>query len=89
MILELNFARLLSLWWSFTWRSMVWTLLFASLIGGLGGVLGYLLGQPSFVSTVAMPLIWLATFPVSLWALRSALLKRRKDFNIILLKNLG
>jgi hypothetical protein len=34
-------------------------------------------------------LAWLATFPASLWALRSALLKRRKDFNIILLKNLG
>ncbi|MEY4676627.1 MAG: hypothetical protein RLZZ470_1134 [Pseudomonadota bacterium] len=89
MILELNFARLLSLWWSFTWRSMVWTFLFAVLIGGLGGVVGYLLGQPGFVSTVAIPLAWLATFPASLWALRSALLKRRKDFNIILLKNLG
>ena len=89
MILELNFARLLSLWWSFSWRSLVWTLLFAMLIVGLCGVVGYLLGQSSFVSTVAPPLVWLATFPASMWALRSALLKRRKDFNFILLKNLG
>ena len=68
---------------------MVWTLLIAIVIGGLGVAVGYLVGKPGFVSAVAMPLAWLATFPASIWSLRVTLLKRRKEFSIILVKNLG
>jgi hypothetical protein len=54
----------------------------------MGGI-AYLLGRPELVLTFFGPLVWVASFFISIWVMKTALLKKRKEFTIILLKNSG
>lgn len=89
VLLDLTFKRLLSIWWSMAWRSMAWTILAALVLGALMGGIAYLLGRPELVLTFFGPLVWVASFFISIWVMKTALLKKRKEFTIILLKNSG
>ena len=89
VILDLTFKRLLSMWWSMAWRSVAWTLLAALVLGALMGGIAYLLGRPELVRTFLEPLVWVASFFISIWVMKTGLLKKRKEFTIILLKNSG
>ena len=94
VILDLTFKRLLSIWWSMAWRSVAWrsvawTLLAALVLGALMGGIAYLLGRPELVRTFLEPLVCVASLFISIWVMKTALLKKRKEFTIILLKNSG
>ena len=87
--LDLTFKRLLSIWWSMAWRSVAWTILAALVLGPLIGGIAYLLGRPELVRTFLEPLVCVASLFISIWVMKTALLKKRKEFTIILLKNSG
>ena len=84
VILDLTFKRLLSIW-----RSVAWTVLAALVLGALMGGIAYLLGRPELMRTFLEPLVWVASFFISIWVMKTGLLKKRKEFTIILLKNSG
>lgn len=87
MELELNLERTLAIWWSFCWRAVV-----AGTLGGvfLGFLVGVILGfsGKSELSAAAGALAgWLLALPVSIWALKAALTKKRSGFRLVILKN--
>ena len=89
VILDLTFKRVVSIWWSMAWRSVAWSILVALVFGALIGGTAYLFRRPDWVNTFLMPLLLLSSTLMSIWITKTALLKKRKEFTIILLKNSG
>lgn len=87
MELELNLERLLNIWWSLVWRVLVGGFVAGFVVGGIGGFVLGLIGQSNLIPAVVAVLSWLAAIPVSIWALRASLLKKRSEYKIVLIKN--
>ena len=87
MEIELNLERLLSIWWSFMWRAVVGGLLIGLVLGFIGGLLALLFGQPQIGPAVGGLMDWVGSIPVSVWALKASLSKKRAKYKIVLLGN--
>jgi len=77
MIRELSLERTLSIWWAFVWRAGL-TLAIATFLVGVGvGYWGEVDGADhSFVMLLIQVVSWILSIPISIWAFRTALLKR-------------
>ena len=79
----LDFNKLLSIWWSFLWRTLLVGSIAGALLGGLeGGIVGFASYPAGAGVTVGALSGWLVTFPVSIWALNAALKKKHKGYVI-------
>ena len=78
----LDFNKLLSIWWSFVWRTVLASSIAGALLGFLGGMIVGFAGYPGAGGTVGALLGWLVTFPISIWALNAALRKKHKGYVI-------
>jgi hypothetical protein len=80
--LDITFERTIAIWWSFVWRSMLFSALLGAFLGlGSGAILG-VLGHPELGGPVGAVLGWLGAFPVSIVVLRMVLGKEFGDFVI-------
>ena len=84
--LNLDFDKVLSIWWSMVWRTLL-----TSTVGGalLGGGVGFILGLTGLgdsAGAVGAILGWLISIPCSIWGLNSALHKKHKGYALRLVK---
>ncbi len=84
---ELNLEKLLGIWWSFAWRFGLASIVSGAFLGGIGGFIAGFNGHPELAPTVGALLGFMSSFPVSVWALRAALLKKRSHYRIMLIKD--
>jgi hypothetical protein len=73
----MTFERLLSIWWSFFWRSAIATPVFGFVLGALVGIVVRLAGLPGTRVGISITLGCLATIPASFWAIYATLKKHR------------
>ena len=78
----LDFNTLLSIWWSFIWRTFLASAIAATLLGFLAGIILGFAGYTGAAGIVGGLLGWLVTFPISIWALNAALKKKHKGYVI-------
>lgn len=84
--IEITLEKILPVWWAFVWRAMLVTMLVGFVLGGIGGFIAGASGNPRLAGTVGALLGWLASIPVSIWALKAALSKNYGSFSIALIK---
>ncbi|GAB1233607.1 hypothetical protein UT4_20770 [Ferrigenium sp. UT4] len=84
--IELTLEKTLPVWWAFVWRSTLVSMLAGFVLGGIGGFIVGASGNPQLGGTVGALLGWLASIPVSIWALKAALSKTYGNFSIALIK---
>ena len=87
---EITWGRVVKVWWSLLWRS----LLFGVLAGAvLGFVIGFVGGvariDKAIISRLCLMVGALSGIPVGLWVLKKVLQKRFGDFRIALLTDVG
>lgn len=73
----------LSVWWSAVWRGFVVSVVAGAVLGGIGGFVVGLMGRADLGAVVGGALGWLASIPVSLWAMKSALSRPHKGFDLV------
>ena len=81
---EITLETVLGIWWSFIWRWTVVAMVVGGLLGGIGGFIVAAWGSPEISGAIGALLGWLASIPVSIWALRAALRKKRDGYVVVL-----
>ncbi len=79
---SIDYEKTLSIWWSWLWRAFIFSVIFGGLLGGIGGFVVGFAGHPEAASSVGGLMGWLASIPVSIWALKAALSKKHKGYSV-------
>lgn len=82
---EVTFGRLLSIWWAWTWRSVLVAMLLGGAIGFIAGLILALLGQPPQTGPI-MAFNFLIGLLVGIWMLARVLKMSFPDFRIALIQ---
>ena len=84
--LEVSWGRAMRVWWSITWRTLLFGMLIGFVVGVVAGVGGEAAGMPaSQVQSVASVFGVIIGAFISLWAVRKALTRSFSGFRIVLL----
>ena len=84
--LEVTWGHALKVWWSITWRTVLFGLVIGFVVGVLAGVVGAASGTSSgAIQTISSLLGFVIGMLISIWAVRKALSKSFSDFRIVLL----
>ena len=84
--LDVTLERILAVWWSFVWRSAIFTMLLGVVLGFGGGIIVGAAGHPELGGAVGALLGWLASIPVSIAVLGKVLGKQFNGFRIRLVR---
>ena len=80
---EVTWGQATKVWWSFVWRSLLYSFIAGALLGFIIGLVGALLGAPertiSILGTSAGALV---SIPISIWVVRTILRKSWSGFRI-------
>jgi len=79
---EMTWLRVLLVWWSFFWRFILFSLIAGAALGIVGGLIVGVLGRPDLGRNVGSILGWMASIPVSVWAIRKALTRAYPGFTV-------
>jgi hypothetical protein len=79
--------KLLGVGWSFSWWVALTSIVSCACFGGIGGFIAGFNGHPELASTYGALLGFMFSLPVSVRALRAALLKKRSNYRIMLIKD--
>ena len=82
--IEVTWNHTLSIWWSYIWRCMVFSMLVGIVLGGIGGAIVGALGKPDMGGLVGGILGYIGSIPVSIYVMKTILNKRYKSFSIAL-----
>lgn len=87
-IVEVTWGRALKVWWTMSWRCLVFGMLAGAGCGLVMGIIGGILGMdPNARSVLTM----LVTIPVSIfvgiWVIKGVLYKRYSDFSVVCIAN--
>lgn len=85
--LEINWDRVLLIWWGLIWRTMVFGTLVSAALSFCAGFLVGVAGHPELGTAVGLLIGWLSSIPVSIVLLRVVLNKKFSEFSIRLVKN--
>ena len=85
-IKEISFDCLLSIWWSYLWRAVIFGAVAGAIVGGVFGILIGLVGRPELGGDIGGLTGGIAGFLVSIWAMHLALSKKHKGYFIRLVK---
>ncbi len=77
-----NLEQVLSIWWSMVWRVVVVNVPVSLVLGFIGGFIVGAAGYPGLGAPVGAILAWLGSIPVSIWALKAALLKEHGGYSV-------
>lgn len=68
------------------WRAVLVTIIVGAILGFVGGFIVGAAGQPELGGAVGALLGWLASIPVSIWALKAALSKKHGGYSVAMVK---
>ena len=81
--LDLSWERTLKVWWAFTWRTFVGSILLGAVLGGLAGFMVGIAGHPELGGQAGRAAGQWAFVPISILTIRMVLKKRPfGDFRI-------
>ena len=80
--LEVTWQRALRVWWSYTWRTLVFSILLGIVLGATAGIALGAMGKAHLARRAGETLGQLGTIPVSLLVMRMVLRKQFKEFSI-------
>jgi hypothetical protein len=83
---DLSLKLTLSIWWSVVWRGALAGGLAGAAMGCIGGAFCGLLGRTDLAPIVGAVLGYLTGLPISVWALRQALLKPHYGYVLSLVR---
>jgi ABC-type nitrate/sulfonate/bicarbonate transport system permease component len=85
--IEVTWGTTLRVWWSYVWRSALFSMLLGFVLGLIGGIIvGIVGGTHQTASNVGAILGYLGSIPVSIWVLKKILSKKYKEFSVALVK---
>ena len=84
--LEVTWERTLSIWWSYAWRCVLFSMLLGAFLGFCGGFIVGIAGRPDLGAAVGALLGWLGGIVMSFVVLRIVLRKSFTEFSIRLVK---
>src|SRR5438128_1565209 len=87
LILQIDFKRSLSVWWSLVWRATLAGAVAGFLLGAIAGVSAALLRHPELSGVAGSWAGMLVSIPVSMWALFAALRKKHAGFTIAFVRS--
>lgn len=87
-ICEVTLDQTVSIWWSMMWRATLMGMLVGAILGFIGGYIFMAVGRPELAGIIGALLGWLASIPVSIWALRAALSKKHGGYSVALVKSI-
>lgn len=79
---EITWERTLLIWWNFFWRFIIFSLFAGVILGYLGGTIVAFFGRVDLSAAVGGTLGWLASIPISIWAIRKTLTKTYRGFSV-------
>lgn len=82
--IEVTWNHTLSIWWSYIWRCMVFSMLVGLVLGVIGGVVVGVMGKPDMGGMVGGILGYAGSIPVSIYVMKTILNKKYKNFSIAL-----
>jgi hypothetical protein len=83
--INISWGNVLTIWWAFFWRWLVFGILATLILAIIGGTVVWVIGAPHLAGPVGAVLGFLATFAVSLYAMRIALSKTYRHFSVRLI----
>ena len=83
--IEVTWNHTLSIWWSYIWRCMVFSMLVGLVLGVIGGVIVGVMGKPDMGGMVGGILGYVGSIPVSIYVMKTILNKKYKNFSIALM----
>jgi uncharacterized membrane protein len=75
-------GRLLTIWWAYLWRTVIYSMLLGFILGFSGGVIVGVVGRPDLGGSIGALLGSLGSIPVSLVVMSIVLKKRYTSFSI-------
>jgi len=85
--LDVTLERVLVIWWSLVWRTLVFGIVVGAVLGFCGGFLVGFAGHPELGTAVGLILGWLGSIPLSIVLLRIVLMKKYPEFSIRIIRN--
>jgi hypothetical protein len=82
---DVTWERVLSIWWAFLWRAVIYSTLIGFVLGFVGGIVVAVLGRPDLGGPVGAVLGSIGAVPVSLIVISIVLKKRYGSFSVRLL----
>jgi tellurite resistance protein TehA-like permease len=82
---DVTWERALRVWWALVWRTMIFGMVAGAILGAIAGVGTVITGRGN-PHTIGFALGWLASIPVSIYAVRQVLRKRFRTFSIRLVE---
>lgn len=82
--LEVNYERTMRIWWAYSWRVMVFSLLIGAVLRFICGFILGAMGKVELIGVVAGLLGYLVFIPVSIWVFKKILTTKYKTFSIAL-----
>jgi len=83
---EVTWGTTLRVWWSYVWRTTVFSAILGFILGIIGGIVVSIMGKPELAGKVGGILGYLGSIPVSIWVLKKILDRKYKDFSVALVK---
>lgn len=85
--LEVTWTHTMTIWWSYAWRCLLFSMIVGAILGLIGGIIVGLAGRPDLGGQVGSVLGSIGSFPVSIFFLKKILNKKYKNFTIALVPN--
>lgn len=84
--LEITFSHVLQIWWAYTWRVVLYGVLFGAEIGLLVGCTGFAFGYDNDDLMLLCQIFGsLISIPISIWVISKILNKKFSSFRIALI----
>jgi len=84
--LEVSWGRAIKVWWSITWRTLLFGMLIGFVVGVVAGIAGAAAGVPdNQVQGISSMFGVIIGVFISIWAVRKALTRSFSEFRVVLL----
>ena len=82
--IEVTYSHTLRVWWSYVWRTVLFSAILGAVLGFIGGFIVGFMGRSDMGGLVGGVLGYLGSIPVSIWVFKKILNKKYKTFSVAL-----
>ena len=83
---ELTLEKTMPIWWAFSWRAFLFSIVGGAIMGGIAGFIFGVTGNPELGGSVGSLVGFLTSIPISIWSLKVALNKKYNGISIVLVR---